>query len=522
MVGVVAAMLCRLTVAEAENQPAPTVPAPAAPAAKSVAAPAPAAAVQKPAAGPAGTAPAAAASKPTPAPAASAAAAQVVTAPWALIEKFATRPRVQTPDAEILKWEPPALLATPVPPPLTEAQRQLVQATQGDKLPEPTWDRYVISNEWRHDVVFPKVAGLGGVYIGVATDQNFTMAAAARSELLVLMDYDSEVVNMHRIYQIFLKECATAEELRALFNQKNSYRAGELLVNNAASRELGAKLVKTYASHRERVATYLFHVANIRVGHRHPSWLGDPEAYSYIRGLVQSGRFLALQGDLNGTVALKSIGDTARALNLPVRIIYTSNAEGFFKYNAQFRENLAALPHDEKTVILRTYKHGMPSPIGDLWHFNLHQLDDFLARLALPGYVTIYRVMADLENKPEGKKLIEKLGVSYYDSRVPRGAPAAPAQTKPTPPVAPTAPAAGTAKAAPQGAAPPAGKAVPATQLPAGATVAVAAKPTAPAKPAAKPDAKPAAKPAPTQGSDPRGAPQGAADSGIARTPTPN
>ena len=87
-----------------------------------------------------------------------------------------------------------------IPPPLSEAQQQLVQATVGDKLPEPTWDRYVISNEWRHDVVFPKVAGLGGVYIGVATDQNFTMAAAARSELLVLMDYDSEVVNMHRIY----------------------------------------------------------------------------------------------------------------------------------------------------------------------------------------------------------------------------------------------------------------------------------------------------------------------------------
>jgi hypothetical protein len=427
----------------------------------------------------------------------------VVTAPWALIEKFATKPRVQTPDAETLKWEPPALLPTPVPPPLTEAQRQLVQATQGDKLPEPTWDRYVISNEWRHDIVFPKVAGLGGVYIGVATDQNFTMAAAARAELLVLMDYDSEVVNMHRIYQIFLKECATAEELRALFNQKNSYKAGELLVNNAPSRELGAKLVKTYASHRERVATYLFHVANIRVGHRRPSWLGDPEAYSYIRGLVQSGRFLAVQGDLNGTVALKSIGDTARALSLPVRIIYTSNAEGFFKYNPQFRENLAALPHDEKTVILRTYKHGMPSPIGDLWHFNLHQLDDFLARLALPGYVTIYRVMADLESKPEGKKLIEKLGVSYYDSSVPRGAPAAPA--KPTP----AAPPASSAKAAPQGAASPAAKAA------AGGTTVAAVKPAPPVtKPAAP--AKPAAAPA----AEPRAVP--AADSGVPRAPTPN
>lgn len=433
MGGVVAAMLCLLPGLRADNSP----PEKAAAAATSAAATSPgAAAPLKPAAA-ASPAPAAPAAAATPKPAAppvakpaaatptAAAAAHVVTAPWALIEKSATHPKIQTPDAQTLQWEPPPLLSTPIPPPLSDAQRKVVEATQSDKLPEPTWDRYVISNEWRHDIVFPKVAGLGGVYIGVATDQNYTMAAAARAELLVLMDYDSEVVNMHRIYQIFLRECATAEELRALFTQKNSYKAGELLVNNAPTKELGAKLVKTYAAHRDRVATYLFHVANIRVGQRHPSWLGDPAAYAYIRGLVQSGRFLPVQGDLNGTVALKSIGDTARALQLPVRIIYTSNAESFFKYNPQFRANLAALPHDEKTVILRTYKHGMPSPIGDLWHYNLHQLDDFLARLELPGYLTIYRVMADLENKPEGKKLIEKLGVSYYDSSVPKGAPAA-------------------------------------------------------------------------------------------------
>ena len=95
---------------------------------------------------------------------------------------------------------------------------------------------------------------------------------------------------MHRIYAIFLKACPTAAELRALFNQNNAYKAGELLVNNAPTRELGVKLVKTYASHRERVATYLFHVANIRVGQRHPTWLGDPDAYAYIRGLVMGGR----------------------------------------------------------------------------------------------------------------------------------------------------------------------------------------------------------------------------------------
>jgi hypothetical protein len=363
----------------------------------------------------------AASAEPPRANAAGNASVHVVTAPWALIEKSTTTPKVQIPSPEALKWEPPTLDQQAPPPPLTPAQQQLVQATKSDKLPEPTWDRYVLSNEWRHDIVFPKVANMGGVYIGVATDQNYTMAAAAGAELLVLMDYDSEVVNVHRIYSIFLRSCATPAELRALFQQKNAYAAGELIVNGAPTKEEGAKLVKVFARNRDRLATYLHHVANIRVGQRHPTWLGDPAVYNYIRALVMGGRVLPIQGDLNGTVALKSIGDTARALNLPVRIIYTSNAEGFFKYNPQFRDNFAQLPHDEKTVVLRTFKHGMPAALGDLWHYNLHQLDDFLARLALPGYLTIYRVMADLERKPEGKKLIDKLGVSYYDSSVPRG-----------------------------------------------------------------------------------------------------
>lgn len=334
----------------------------------------------------------------------------VQTAPWALEGK--TQP------ANLPKWEPPPLPATPIPPPLSPEQRAIVQATQSDKLPEPKWQHYVVSNEWRHDVVFPKVASLGGVYIGVATDQNYTVAAAARSELLVTMDYDSEVANMHRVYHAFIAQSPTAQEMRALFQAKNAPQATELLLKTAATPELGKRLVKTYNSFRERVAIYLFNVANIRVGKRKPSWLGDPEAYSYIRGLVLGGRVLALQGDLNGTVALKSIGDTARALKLPVRIIYTSNAEGFFKYNPQFRANLAQLPHDDKTVVLRTFKHGMTAPIGDLWHFCLHQLDDFLARLENPAYSNVYRVMLDLERK--GGSKIEATGVSYYDGSVPR------------------------------------------------------------------------------------------------------
>lgn len=140
---------------------------------------------------------------------------------------------------------------------------------------------------------------------------------------------------------------------------------------------------------------------------------------------------MAVQGDLNGTVALRSIGDTARALGLPVRVVYTSNAEGFFRYTQAFKDNLASLPHDEKTVVLRTYKRGMTAPEGDLWHYNLHKMDDFLARIASPGYPNVAAVMTDMRMTPIGRKLIEATGVSYYDERVPKTLQPAPAAAKP-------------------------------------------------------------------------------------------
>ena len=350
----------------------------------------------------------------------------VVTAPWALEGNY--RPQSDGPPP---KWQPPELSEAAPPPPLSVEQRKIVQATKSEKLPEPTWARFVMSNEWRHDVVFPKLNELGGVFVGVATDQNYTMAAAARAQLIVTMDYDSDVVYTHRIYHHFISASPTAEELRSYYTQANSPKAVALLQQVAETPEEGARLVRIYHRYRQRLALYLHQVAHVRVGNRHPTWLGDKTAYSYLRAMVQGGRVIAVQGDLNGTVALRSIGDTARALGLPVRVVYTSNAEGFFRYTQAFKDNLASLPHDEKTVVLRTYKRGMTAPEGDLWHYNLHKMDDFLARIASPGYPNVAAVMTDMRMTPIGRKLVEATGVSYYDERVPKTLQPAPAAAKP-------------------------------------------------------------------------------------------
>lgn len=343
---------------------------------------------------------------------------KVVTAPWAHPSQVAGYSGPQRP-----VLEPAPLSELAPPPPLSAAERQILKDTlRSEPLAEPTWLRYVVSNEWRHDVIFPRVSNLRGAYLGVATDQNYTVAAAARTELLFLFDYDAEVGRIHRVYHALIDQAESPEAFRKYF-EPAQLEAGKAVIDaywtrqGATKKEL-AGLSRAYAYYRDRLQVYLRHVANLQVGARRPTWLGDPAAYAYVRALVQGGRVATLQGDLHGQVALRSAAEACKALKIPLRIFYTSNAEGFFPYSAAFRENLAAFPRDERSVMLRTYKHGFPRAAGDSWHYNLHQIDDFLARLALRDYGTIHRVMADLH--ASATPAVDRYGASYMDGSVPK------------------------------------------------------------------------------------------------------
>jgi hypothetical protein len=48
------------------------------------------------------------------------------------------------------------------------------------------------------------------------------------------------------------------------------------------------------------------------------------------------------------------LAGTARQLGVPVRNVYTSNAEDYWGYSAQFRDNMRALPFDEQSWVVRT------------------------------------------------------------------------------------------------------------------------------------------------------------------------
>jgi hypothetical protein len=84
------------------------------------------------------------------------------------------------------------------------------------------------------------------------------------------------------------------------------------------------------------------------------SYLSDPEMYKFVRRLVLDGRVRPMVGDLLKDQGLVGVGEVSRKLGIPLRTMYLSNAEGYWSYGTQFRENIKAQNFGEKSLVLRT------------------------------------------------------------------------------------------------------------------------------------------------------------------------
>ncbi len=242
---------------------------------------------------------------------------------------------------------------------------------------------YIQSNETRHDLYFPYIADKGGAYIGVGSDQNFTLMAAARSELAFLIDIDSRVVDLHRMYEVFVSRAETPEALVEMWNAPQE--AASVAVLREALHDLPEKdvrrIVSGYRVGRETVYRHLLRVIGRTRDGRPTSWLSDPEMYAHVRAMYQTGRVRMMAGNLAGETSLHTIAAAARALGVPVRVLYMSNAEEYFKYTPTFVGNIEALPIDEQSVLLRTI-YSKKWEHADLWAYQVQPLVDFRGRLA--------------------------------------------------------------------------------------------------------------------------------------------
>ena len=257
---------------------------------------------------------------------------------------------------------------------------------------------YMWSNERRHDLFFADLAGLGGGYLGVGGDQNYTMAAAAQAQVLWLVDLDAAVVRMHRLYAALLTAANTPAEFIALLDPQQQpavERAVAAYYPTLDEAERRA-ILTVYHAYREDLSLHLHKTAEYRWAGRAVTWLGDPALFAHIRKLAAARLLVPRHGDLTGPTTMQEIAQAARTARVPMHVLYLSNAESWFRYGQKFRQNLDALPFDDRALVLRTVKsEQLTYPHGDIWHYSIQRAAHFTEHLRGRGYESIDVAMLD-------------------------------------------------------------------------------------------------------------------------------
>ena len=306
-------------------------------------------------------------------------------------------------DTPYLTRFPPKYMAHVAPrpddprPPSTEELR-IAGDIEQDVLDTPPCDKpgrsfadcrdprsYLKTNEPRLEVLVPYVKNLGGGYTGVGSDQNYTLIAHARSAWAWLFDYDENVVRWHHVLHGLILQATTPAEFVAFFDDKGS--AQGILALRAAfpgDPDLPARENLLRASAPSLRSYYRSQATS---PDRKFTWLGNEEHYSYIRILLQQGRLRALKGNMLATHTMQGIGRAARSLKVPLRIYYPSNAAEFWSFNGAYRQNVRALPFDDRSIVVQTIS-GMKSGFDQrgYWHYNIQYGLEQQKLLALSGY----------------------------------------------------------------------------------------------------------------------------------------
>ena len=210
---------------------------------------------------------------------------------------------------------------------------------------------YLTSNEWNLHLFRPALKNLGGGYMGVGSDQAYLFIGFQRPTLAWLTDYDELVVEVHKIYRAFFLHADTPEAFFTLWTRAGKVSAMQVL---AKAYPDDARYQKLYKRYRAGVSRRLDKVKARFLEAKVPCFLTDADDYGYVRALIRADRVRPMVANLLDKKALAGIGPAAKKLGVPIRVLYLSNAEQYWKYDAQYRKNIAGLHFDEKSLIART------------------------------------------------------------------------------------------------------------------------------------------------------------------------
>jgi hypothetical protein len=308
-----------------------------------------------------------------------------------------------------------AVAAPPARGPLAPDKAKVFRAVRPDPPPKALAanSHFVVSDEKRHDLYRPAITGLGGVLTGVGTDQLYLMSGWARPEVLVPMDFDQVVVDLHLVYRVIFLLAKNPSEFMDLWTKARRDEVLAMLDRDYPDPALNKRVKRAYELSRGLVHAKLKRTIKMGKTQKVPTFLDDQEQYDAIVALFREDRVFPVRGDLTGTLALRDLAKAARETGIPIRVFYLSNAEYYFDYVDAFRESVAQIAFDERSVVLRTAALGEEWSADGHYHYQVQPGGNFQEWLKdprvtnyrfitrarvkdkkLPGYSTVERVPA--------------------------------------------------------------------------------------------------------------------------------
>ena len=268
----------------------------------------------------------------------------------------------------------------PVVPPLSHAQRALLHAIRPDPPPKKLigGQHFYVSDEARPDKFRHVLQPAGGIYIGVGPEQNYLYAGWARPEIMVLLDFDQVVVDIHQIYCCFFAASNNVDDMLRLWSKHSG--GYDIIRTQVPNPTRQAQLRSVYYGSRRAIAARLRALQQRYRRSAVGTFLTDVKHYGYLRDMVRAGRVFAVRGDFTKSKTMNDIAKAAKLLKLPIRCLYLSNVEQYFGYNSGIGHNISVQPTTDESVILRTMTTKNDKAMNRYSHY-VQRYDDFRAWL---------------------------------------------------------------------------------------------------------------------------------------------
>src|SRR5712671_3105619 len=277
-----------------------------------------------------------------------------------------------------------------------------------------------MSNEETFQQILPNLLRRvtpGGVYIGVAPEQNFTYITALRPKIAFIIDIRRENMIEHLMYKAMFELSSTraafvsrlfsrpmpAEfdaqaSIDRMFSALAASRADSRLLNqnlmeikNLLQKTHGFALTAGDSRTIDTIASAFYrggpdaHLTTYGTSFRllmmqtdgqrqNRNFLASDLNYQFVRQMQQKNLIVPVVGDLSGPKALRAIAGYAREHGADVTAFYVSNVEEYIASPqsvwASYCRNISALPVNPSSTFIRFRRGGQGSSLAPMQLFS--------------------------------------------------------------------------------------------------------------------------------------------------------